>query len=60
MRKAYSSIDHTACMVRLTVLYEIFKVIQDKVFKEQKILNRFKEQKKQKESTNGSCQTSID
>ena len=47
MRKAYSSIDHTACMVRLTVLYEIFKVIQDKVFKEQKILNKFKEQEKQ-------------
>ena len=54
MRKVYSSVDHTACMIKLTVLYEIYKVIQDKIFKEQKILSRFKEQEKQKESTNGS------
>jgi len=60
MRKVYSSVDHTACMIKLTVLYEIYKVIQDKIVKEQKILNKFKEQEKQKESTNGSSQTSID
>jgi len=58
MNKEYSLIDHAACMGRITVLYEVSKVIQDKIIKEQKLLKQFKEQENQ-EKHNGQSKTSI-
>jgi len=58
MNKEYSLIDHAACMGRVTVLYEVSKVIQDKIIKEQKLLKQFKEQENQ-EKHNGQSKTSI-
>ena len=57
MNKEYSLIDHAACMGRVTVLYEVSKVVQDKIIKEQKLLKQFKEQENQ-EKHNGQSKTS--
>jgi hypothetical protein len=59
MNKEYSLIDHAACMGRVTVLYEVSKVIQDKIIKEQKLLKQFKEQENQ-EKHNGQSKASTD
>ena len=59
MSKEYSLIDHASCMGKITVLYEITKVIQDKIIKEQKLLKQFKEQENQ-EKNNGQSKTSTD
>ena len=56
MKEEYSMIEHTACLGRITVLYEITKVIQDKLLKEQKLLSKFKKQEKH----NGKSETSTD
>ena len=58
MSKEYSLIDHAACMGRVTVLYEVSKVVQDKIIKEQKLLKQFKEQENQ-EKHNGQSKTRI-
>ena len=44
MKEEYSMKGHSACIGRITVLYEITKVIQDKLLKEQKLLSKIKKQ----------------
>ena len=55
MKEEYSIVNHTVCIGKITALYEIIKVIQDKIAKEQELLSKFKKQEEQ----NGQSETSI-